>query len=340
MKRVHILVIPAFMAIIAVPAWSQSAVTVYGFLDAGIYKFSNGAAKLDTIQRSSIGFKGTEDLGGGNSATFNLQTRFNMGTGTLEASGATPFFQGESTVGLKGSWGALRLGRALTPMWAWDWAYDPWYNFDRVASVAWQIYHPSFRSDPYNNGPIGEYARLNNAIFYDSPTFNGFHTHLSVGVERHTTPDANGNVDKKRSLGGSLNFDQGPASAMVSAEQNSAGDRTYFAAGSYVFGNAKLMGTYSQTRLTASSQTFLGDQSAKRSSATVGGTYGLGQTTLKLSYGRDFQGYGASGGTNQLGAGAEYALSKRTSVYVDVGYQMPKKGGNSSRVGTGLSHTF
>ncbi len=59
-----------------------------------------------------------------------------MGGGRLEASGAMPYFQGESTVSIQSPYGDLRFGRALTPMWQYDWQYDSWDNFNRVSSVA------------------------------------------------------------------------------------------------------------------------------------------------------------------------------------------------------------
>src|SRR5690606_15742737 len=179
--------------------------------------------------RSSFGFKGVEDLGGGLAATFHLQSRIDIGDGQLEASGARPAFYGESTVGLRGDFGAVRLGRALTPMWAHDWKFDPWGNFNRVASPAWQIFHPSYRSDPHNNGDIGDYSRLNNGIFYDSPEFGGFTAQASVGVEKVRVPDANGFTDSTRNLGVALNYTSGPLQAMLAGERNSADDKTWFA---------------------------------------------------------------------------------------------------------------
>src|SRR5262249_13342124 len=155
-------------------------------------------------------------------ATFNLQSRFDLNTGTLEKSGATPLFQGESTIGLKGPYGGLRLGRALTPMWAQDWLYDPWENFDRLSSVAWFVFHPSYLSDPYHNGPNGEYSRMNNSVFYDSPNLGGFHFNLVYQVEKDQQPDLNDHTDQTHGKGATLNYDNGPFSMMLAAEENEA----------------------------------------------------------------------------------------------------------------------
>ncbi|WP_295498894.1 porin, partial [uncultured Ralstonia sp.] len=254
-------------------AYAQSGITLYGFLDVGVVKMTGNATQLGTIQRSNVGIKGTEDLGGGYAATFKLSSRFDLGSGRLETSGATPFFQDESTVGLSGPFGSVRLGRALTPMWQWDWLYDPWANFNRVTSVAWYAFHPSYRTDPNNNGPIGEYSRLNNGVFYDSPDWNGFHVRASVGVDKHTTPDANGNVDQVRPVAASLNYDRGPWSAMLTAERNSLRDNTWFAGVAYTIASVTLTGSYSQTHLSDTSLAFLGDTSTRRTSATLGASW-------------------------------------------------------------------
>ena len=325
---------------VAFAATGASSVDLYGFIDVGVHDSNNGPAQLGTIQRSYLGLRGQEDLGGGLAATFHLQSRFDIDTGTTEASGARPFFYGESTVGLRGDFGAVRLGRALTPMWALDWQYDPWANFDRLASPAWQIFHPSYRSDPHGNGPIGDYSRLNNGVFYDSPAFGGFTFHADVGLEKNRTPDANGFTDSARNVGASLNYAAGAWNAMLAGERNAARDRTWFAGLSYQLGSTTLMGSYNVTSLSAESQAFLGDSDDRRRALTLGVTHVVGANTFKVGYGRDFEGYGTAGATHHAGFGVSHALSKRTSVYADLGLADPDNGGRTTRWGVGVSHAF
>ncbi len=331
----------AVLAPAAPMAHAQGSLTLYGFADAGIFRPAPGQpVQLGTMQRSFIGLRGSEPLGGGWAATMNLQTRFDMGDGRLEASGATPYFQGESTVGIRSPYGDLRFGRALTPMWQYDWQYDSWDNFNRVGSVAWFVYHPSYRTDPYHNGPAGEYSRLNNGVFYDSPKWGGVHVHVSAGVEKNETPDAAGNRDRTRPLAASLNYDAGPWSAMLTAERNSARDNTWFAGLAYAFSAVRLMASYSQTHLSAASQAFLGDASAKRSAATLAANWRVGAVTLKLSGARDFQGYGHAGTTGYVTSGLDYALSKRTTLYGAVSYRHSRQASGGTGFGAGISHSF
>lgn len=330
----------AAIAPAAFAAPAASSATLYGFLDVGVHDSNRGPAQLGTIQRSYLGLRGEEALGGNLAATFHLQSRFDVDTGNIEASGARPFFYGESTVGLRGDFGAVRFGRALTALWANDWLFDPWGNFDRIASPAWQIFHPSFRSDPHNNGPIGDYSRLNNGIFYDSPAFGGFTLHADVGVEKVETPDANGFVDSAHPLGASLNYAAGPFKAMLAGERNSASDETWFGGLSYQLGATALMGSYSQTDLSTESQAFLGDSDSRRRALTLGLTHVIGANTFKAGYGRDFEGYGTAGATNHAGFGVSHALSKRTALYADLGFADPANGGRTTRWGVGVSHSF
>ena len=94
MKRLSLLALPAGL-LLAAGAQAQSSVTLYGIVDAGIayvhnaqnasgqnqstlVKFSSG-----NLSGSRWGLKGTEDLGGGLAAVFQLENGFNIGTGAL-----------------------------------------------------------------------------------------------------------------------------------------------------------------------------------------------------------------------------------------------------------------
>jgi len=324
----------------ATAACAQTSLSLYGVVDAGIYKLARGAASIGNIQRSYWGIKGSEDLGNGYAAVFHLQSRFEIDTGRLEASGGEPLFYGESTVGVKGPFGQLRLGRAMTPMWALDWQFDPWHNFDRVASIAWQIYHPSYRTDPYRNGPVGDYNRANNGVFYDSPAVAGWSVHLSANGEGSKVPDANGTIENRRGLAAGLNYDRGGTTFLLSAERNSVNDKTYFVGLAYGAGNTRIMASANLTSLTAASQAFLGEPRGRRTSAMLAATHRIGAATLKLGIGRDFQGYGRSGATNYVSAGVSYALSKRTQVYVGLGHGRPANEGSRTNAGLGVNHSF
>lgn len=339
---------------------AQSNVSISGWLDIGISKKTGGSTQLGTIGRSNLAFSGTEDLGGGLAATFKLSTRFDVDTGTLENTDAQrPYWKDESTVGLKGSFGAIRLGRALTPVWQDAWRYDAWYNFDRIASPQWYAFAPDYLSNPQTR----EYGRLNNGFFYDSPKFGGFSAHLSVAVERDPS-------DLTRGAGGSLRYDEGGLSAMLGLERNSQKDRLAFIGASYKWSDWQLMVGYSRVQLNRQGTIYgpewtnwsgTSDPKRNRTGLTVSAAYTFGASTLKFGLGRDMQ--GSTNGFNYIGStfqnagtgfsgpvtmgslGYSYALSHRTSLFADLSHSRWKytdDQGRRSATGyaLGMSHAF
>ncbi|XYJ08666.1 porin [Telluria sp. B2] len=97
---------------------AQTSVQVYGIVDSGIAHLTNVNNAGDSITKipsltssfpSRIGFKGSEDLGGGLQAFFVLENGLAMDTGTQQQGGR--LFGRAANVGLKGDWGTLTLGR-------------------------------------------------------------------------------------------------------------------------------------------------------------------------------------------------------------------------------------
>jgi predicted porin len=316
----------AALLLACVPAHAQSTVSISGMIDLGVYRGFDKTNNVGTIQRSNIAFSGVEDLGGGMAATFKLSHRFDADTGATEGAGSKPFWHGESTVGLKGSWGSVRLGRALDAVSANDWAYDPWYNFNRIASPAWQFWHFNYASDRTSNGGTPEYGRLSNGVFYDSPSFGGFAFHVSGSFE--DSPGAGAGTGNNAGL--SLNYDKGPISAMLAHSKNSSDDTVTFLGAKYTIGAWSLMGAYDKSK-------FEGVVDSNAKVVTLGVAYKIGAAELKAGYGR----LNADGArSNFLGLGADYWLSKRTSVYVSAGHLDPATGSGTTAYGVGVAHTF
>lgn len=319
--KLPFLVLAMGTGIAATPVQAQN-VSISGYFDIGVYRNFDKVLNVGPIQRTSLTFSGSEDLGGGNKAMFRLQTRFEPDTGELEKTGK-PFFHGEATVGLAGRYGTVRFGRALTAMWSQDWNFDPWYNFNRIASPAWQFWHYLIPTDRTSNSGNPEYGRLNSGIFYDSPDFNGFTLHLSGSPERTSSP-GNG-----RSRSAALVYSKDGWGGMLAAERNGSGDRAVFSAAKATFGKLQLNGAYEESEMAGT------DLKAKV--FTLGGTYSIGASALKLGYGH-LKLSGAD--TDFYGAGAEYNLSKRTMAYFSAGHYRPEVGANSTAYGVGIAHSF
>lgn len=99
---------------------AQSNVTVYGIADTGVERLTNVNAQGGSLWRmpnltglmpSRLGFRGTEDLGGGLSAFFNLEMGLALDGGTLNNGGRG--FGRAANVGLAGPFGRVTLGRQI-----------------------------------------------------------------------------------------------------------------------------------------------------------------------------------------------------------------------------------
>lgn len=111
-----------------VMAQTANPVTLYGriFVTLESVEADGGATPLGNRTRVSdnasyLGVRGTEDLGGGLKAFFQLETAWSP-----EGSAATGFATRNSGVGLQGGWGSVLLGRWDTPMKTSQTAVDPW----------------------------------------------------------------------------------------------------------------------------------------------------------------------------------------------------------------------
>ena len=106
------LIAAAVAGVLAAPAMAQ--VSVYGIMDLAVRSSSPDVGPSTTTMvsgsfyTSRLGFKGTEDLGGGLKASFTLEGKVNADTGE------TTLGNRESSVALSGGFGAITLGRTDT----------------------------------------------------------------------------------------------------------------------------------------------------------------------------------------------------------------------------------
>jgi predicted porin len=123
------------LAVLSVPVCAQSTVQVYGVADAGL-EFLNHVpvagggsenvvgVQSGNIQTSRLGFRATEDLGGGLKANFGLESGFSLDTGTLNNGGR--LFGRHAWVGLSGAYGQIQLGRQVNTVYDFGVAFDPY----------------------------------------------------------------------------------------------------------------------------------------------------------------------------------------------------------------------
>lgn len=303
-------------------AMAQNNVTVYGYIDMGIVKETNTATRLDRGMNNWLGVRGTEDLGGGLNALFNVQMRFNPDTGMQEK---PTLFQGETTVGLAGnSLGKLRIGRALTPFWATKWAYEPWWDSQFMGSIgAYQ--NGSYSSDPTNALGFANFSRIPNGVFYDSPEFGGVQFRVASEVEK-----AAGATGRTMSFAASYN--NGPLSASASYEKNNLKDDILFLGATYKLSALTLMGGYGKVQLLNAPKS--------ENNYTLAAAYALGTDTIRAGYGQINDVGGTTLGTSQhkIAVGYNHPLSKRTNVYADL--YREKTATSMNGIAVGMNHSF
>jgi predicted porin len=293
----------AVLGAFAGAASAQTNVTIYGVADAGISRFDNGSTtttRLDSgIQSGSrIGFKGTEDLGGGLSAIFTLENGFNIDDGTLGQ--GSRLFGRQAFVGLSSaSVGALKFGRQYNPIRAAVEGVDPFgLGLAGNASNVFNVY--------------GD--RADNTINFTTANLSGF-----TGQLAYSLGEVAGSNSIGRHVGLSLGYAAGPLSVILAHhDQNLAtagvatGDsKTTLLAGTYDFGVAKLHAAYARNK----GDTAAGVTSIDRDDAMLGVSAPIGAGRILASWIRRSDDISANRDADQIALGYTYDLSKRTNLY-------------------------
>lgn len=164
---------------ISFPAAAQSNITVYGIIDGAVEHYTNATAAGDSVIRlpslgggmfpSRLGFRGSEDLGGGLKAIFTLENGFAEDTGTVGQ--GNRLFGRQAWVGLAGSWGQVTIGRNYNMM------TTSTYDFDLIGPSQYGV----GSLDPFI--PNG---RTDNSIAYKG-TFGGVTAGAAYSLGRDTS---------------------------------------------------------------------------------------------------------------------------------------------------------
>ena len=367
-----------------VMAQSANPVTLYGraWVMANSIKADGGAAPLtsrNTIvnESSLIGVRGTEDLGGGLKAFFQLElgvapeenvttiSALNpVPTTTPIGINNSPVSGRNSAVALIGDFGTILLGRWDSPL--------------KLSQII---------ADPYSQNTIGNQLsiigtggfnrRTNNVVQYWSPTMSGFAVRLAYGANEgkanaRAAVAANAttgapivpatSATNPSDIGGSIAYSNGPITLNYGFEKHKDQRGGAFVAdvvekannltAVLVFGPIKL-GLETQKI----SSTGLTDKKANM----VGVTYTVGKNEFIATVGRLKNGLAPSAAlqpeTKQQGLGYNYNFSKRTTFMAR--YAQIKNnavatavmdasglanaggaGGDPKGLGMGLRHTF
>lgn len=289
----------AVLGAFAGAASAQSSVTLYGRVDVAAGKGVGTAAKhLGNGSGSRLGLRGVEDLGGGMSAFFHIEHRFNADTGA-DTSGNVRFWGARSLVGLQGGFGKISLGREYTTAFLGSQLVaDPW-GWDTVVSAT-----PGAGLNQAITG--GGIARVRND---SSVTYNFSAAGFSLGAQIAEATDTI-NTFNKKPVNFSLGYAAGPLNVGLGYERTgrtgAATENWLTVNGAYNLGMVKL-GAFvgkGKTVTNASNKAWM-----------LTATAPVGQGEFRASFGK-LRSAGVD--TNKgFALGYHYSLSKRTTLYTD-----------------------
>ncbi len=303
-------------------AMAQSSVTIYGRVDASIGTLKTGSVLVPNaggnlsqtgvfngsnggLTGSRWGLRGTEDLGGGLTASFKLENRYNVDTGADNGG----LFLGESFVALGGGFGTVKLGRTFT-------AFDD----ARAIAVSRSLFDSAFTPTGYVYGAgNADYAgRSASTIRYESPSFGGFAGAISYGFGENKTATASATD----TLSLHVRYVAGPLAVAYGYqnEELAGGTDVDFnqISGSYNFGVAAVSAGWNKR-----------DGSTPALGEDTGYTLGVNVPSgaMNFSFGYATEKTKTNGATSAKGSGfglgATYSLSKRTTLYA--GYKNAKR---------------
>jgi predicted porin len=305
--------VASLLAVSAGTVAAQSSIGIYGRLNVSVERQKvDGESSTSLVNSASrLGFKGTEDLGGGLTAGFVLEHGFDPTNGTVSGN----FWARQSEVNLGGGFGQLRLGNFTSEAYYATADYVSLHNHDTGSSA------DAFYADT-------RLFEQSNKVGYMSPSLGGVVFHAAVDTTTTAEPD--------RTYELAANYDAGPMH--LGAGYQKTGDRNQFAVrGLYELG-AFTVGGYVQRDKNVYA-------SGSRTTVRLSGMYTMGATELHLNYGHA----GSYGDVNdssadQFTVGVNYNLSKRTKIYTfytkvsdgDAGVY----GGDRDSLAVGMRHNF
>jgi predicted porin len=374
-----LLIATAALAMVAGTAQAQSSVTVYGRFDQGYnnVKSTDGAisaAANNTLKGkntgldggvggSRLGFRGTEDLGGGLKANFV----FEFGADVNEDVGVAKTRLGFAELASPTA-GTARIGRQVSPVKAQLDAFRALSNNTNFRPG--DFYYGATSS--VEQGVMNADLRVSNAITYITPTFSGFSAQYQIAevsltdvAGKDTTSSGltgaavasdvhlNSQATQAKTAGAALNYTAGKFAASyamfdiknVLNGANARQDDVQSFAASYDFGVAKLAVIHTLREIKASNVK-TGDRDLTSFNVTVP----VGKWALTAEYAdgsaKTVTGGDSGADLNGYKARAMYNLSNRTGVYAQIGESKIKNkavaDGTDKVQGynIGIAHTF
>jgi len=315
-------------AVVAIPAAAQTAdnVQVYGRLNltaenVRTSRDAAGAAPGHLMRlannRSVLGLRGTEALGAGYQAIWQIESAVSIDNGTGSFAGR------DTRLGLAAPWGTLFAGNWTTPYTSATQGFDPFYP-----TTAGYMSIMGNGSAPSSDNAIDTTSfdrRQRNSIHYWTPEWNGFSVRAAHGLAEEKTAVIKPSLTSVAGI-----YEKGPLYLTYAHERHEdyqgAGltDTGHKLGAAYRFGGLRIGGAVERLRYQTASGPL------QRTAYYLSASYQAGPHGLRLGVARANDGKGSS--TEQLGplrsgadtgathltVGYDYAFSKRTTLYTYV----------------------
>lgn len=287
------LLVAALFASLPLVASAQSSVTVYGVADAAIAREDSGAPNgsrsivaSGNQSTSRFGFRGTEDIGGGLKAMFNLEAGVQLDTGL----GDSALFGRRAVVGLEGKFGLVTIGRE----------YSPIADIANATDINGQGFYGT-NLNSFNAGRLTR--RLSNSVNYKSPVMSGFKVAAAYSAGE-TATGASLNL-----MGVSASYTMGDlllGAGYHNIERQLTGDDKEMIFGAaYKMGAIEFKGNYMSADPTGANNQY--------EQLNAGAAYTFGANKVFGNFQRSELENGARG--NGFSLAYSYTMSKRTNLY-------------------------
>ncbi|MBB2919637.1 porin [Cupriavidus alkaliphilus] len=330
----------ALLAGLAASATAHAdGVRLYGLIDTYVGSIKPSGAPRSSWQLDNggettpfWGMGGEEDLGGGLSTVFAIESFFRPDTGEMGRSPVDAMFARNAYVGLSSNkFGELRIGRNSTPMLYLTGQFNPFAGSTRFSPLNVQNWIPTFGR--LIRGDTG----WSNAVRYLSPNFGGLSFQLIYGLGEAATNNGTNN------MGAMIRYQNGPLDLAVGGNHTKTGaaitalepsQKVLFTGASYDFKVLKLFGTFNMTKN--------GRSEVRTYTYQAGVSAPLGPGRLNASYAWTRNDRRTLDDFNRTTAaiGYSYDLSKRTDVYANYLYDKLTTAGTGNTFGVGLRHKF
>lgn len=359
MKKHPSMLVGTFATIALCAAHAQGQPTIYGIVDACLTRSNVGDGHVTRVgsgcqSGSRLGFRGTEDLGGGLTAGFQLENGFNVDDGTFGQGGR--MFGRKAIISLASTdWGTLEIGRDYAPTF---------YALAQIDPTAFGI--GTISSTMWTGSNATTIARNDNAINYISPSLGPITVRVQYSFGEQQAPAPFGS---RSTVGANIIYRSGAwlASAAHARHANATdtGNDVATTAGlSYTAGELTLSGAFqagswkgSRTAVAPSSGSSIFSRDYR--SYMLGASYQV-QPLLRtlISIKRYDDRTTSNFDAQQATVTAIYNLSKRTEIYASYSwlknmaassydisdattrYSGVHAGANTSLIVVGVRHAF